>query len=483
MRDPALPRRSHRRALRRLAARALGVALLLALVLAPSWLPAPARRGPGDDAHGHRPRRRRRGRRPSPGAAPRRTTRPARRRPTPCPARPALRRPDAAVAGRAGAERLRLHLHPQLGRDQGRQLHPLRGHRRAGGRPVLAPAPAAGALHRPPPRAGAAAQPGQRLRRSRGLHLHPPPGPGGGRRATTAVPAWLRRVQGTGGGSPVAVAAGDLDGRVSAQGFPNDEVAVASRDPDGTLRVDVIDYNVAPGDAVETAPTVALPAIGTPAAGPGSLGVGVGDFDSDGQNEIAVLWQGGGCTAPPAPAVPLRAPPLDAALHQHRPDPLPRRAAGGRPPPGGAGGRLARPGHGLPDGRGRLRRPGAATCWPSPTSPRTRPWPCWASPGATRRSPSTASAPSPATSPARPTARTPGAAAGPPGCRPSSTPGLFWYDEASGHGLGRRQLALTALQQLDGGVRRRAGAAGLRRRLRRRDLRPGSAPAAPCRSR
>ena len=70
------------------------------------------------------------------------------------------------------------------------------------------------------------------------------------------VPTWIRRVQGTGDGSPVAVAAGDLDGRVSVQGYPNDEVAVASRNPDGTLRVDVLDYNVVTGDAVVTAPPV-----------------------------------------------------------------------------------------------------------------------------------------------------------------------------------------------------------------------------------
>ena len=84
----------------------------------------------------------------------------------------------------------------------------------------------------------------------------------------TSVASWLRQVSGDPGGSPVAVAAGDLDGRVSAQGFPNDEAVVAYRGDDGTLRVSVIDYNAAPGEAVETAPGMALPATGTAARGP-----------------------------------------------------------------------------------------------------------------------------------------------------------------------------------------------------------------------
>ena len=105
--------------------------------------------------------------------------------------------------------------------------------------------------------------------------------------------SWLRQVSGDPGGSPVA-AAGDLDGRISAQGFPNDEAVVASRRDDGTLQVSVLDYNVAPGEAVETAPGVALPATG-PGRGARLARRGGGDFDNDGQNEIAVLWQGDGC--------------------------------------------------------------------------------------------------------------------------------------------------------------------------------------------
>ena len=127
-----------------------------------------------------------------------------------------------------------------------------------------------------------------------------------------AVASWLRVVQGPGGGSPVAVGAGDLDGVIDPQGFPNDEAVVAHRAADGTLQVAVLDYNAAPGEVVETGPGVALPQIGTAAAGPGSLGVGVGDFDADGQNEIAVLWQGGGCPAAPAAST---APPCLSAPH------------------------------------------------------------------------------------------------------------------------------------------------------------------------
>ena len=115
--------------------------------------------------------------------------------------------------------------------------------------------------------------------------------------SATGVPSWLDLVSGDAGGSPVAVAAGDLDGRIDDQGYAHDEVAVAFRGDDGTLQVHVIDYNVASGQAADTTPTATLANIGTSDSGPGSLGVAVGDFDNDGQNEIAVLWQGQGCAA------------------------------------------------------------------------------------------------------------------------------------------------------------------------------------------
>ena len=112
-----------------------------------------------------------------------------------------------------------------------------------------------------------------------------------------AILPWITTVSGPAGGSPAAAAAGDLDGRVSAQGFPNDEAVVAYPGVGGALQVSVLDYNVTPGQTAETTPVVTLPALGTAATGPGSLGVGVGDLDNDGQNEVAVLWQGPGCAA------------------------------------------------------------------------------------------------------------------------------------------------------------------------------------------
>ncbi len=115
--------------------------------------------------------------------------------------------------------------------------------------------------------------------------------------SATGVPSWLNLVSGDAGGSPVAVAAGDLDGRIDDQGYAHDEAAVAFRGDDGTLQVHVVDYNVTSGQAVDTTPTGTLPSIGTSASGPGSIAVAVGDFDNDGQNEIAVLWQGQGCSA------------------------------------------------------------------------------------------------------------------------------------------------------------------------------------------
>jgi hypothetical protein len=105
-----------------------------------------------------------------------------------------------------------------------------------------------------------------------------------------AAPSWFSLVSGDTGGSPVAIATGDLDGRIDDQGYPHDEAAIALRGDDGTLQIHVVDYNVASGQAVDTTPTVSLPSIGTAAAGPGSLAVAVGDFDSDGHNEIAVIW-------------------------------------------------------------------------------------------------------------------------------------------------------------------------------------------------
>ena len=263
----------------------------------------------------------------------------------------------------------------------------------------------------------------------------------------TSVASWLRQVSGDPGGSPVAVAAGDLDGRMSAQGFPNDEAVVAYRGDDGALRVSVIDYNAAPGEAVETAPGMALPATGTADAGPGSLGVGVGDFDSDGQNEIAVLWQGDGCRI--AGSACRTVPHLSVLRYSNtgrarsvavlQADvPLPAELLTGSPAPD-MGFQVAVDDF---DGQGQdqlafsfitqdaaLAVLGFARGDEQFTVSRFGRDPGdWA-----------LSAYCPEN------ACTPEAA----GAVPQLAAGLFWYDEQSGHGLGRRQLALTALLQVN----------------------------------
>ena len=263
----------------------------------------------------------------------------------------------------------------------------------------------------------------------------------------SSVTPWLRLVQGDPGGSPVAVAAGDLDGRMSAQGFPNDEAVVAYRGPDGALQVAVIDYNAAPGEAVETAPTVALPATGTAAAGPGSLGVGVGDFDNDGQNEIAVLWQGEGCriAGPACSTVPHLSMLRYTNTGQSRSVavlradvPLPAALLTGSPAPE-MGFQVAVDDF---DGQGQdqlafsfiAQDAGLAVLGFTPLDEQFTVARFGRDPGDWGLS---AYCPQ--------NACTPEAA----GAVPQLAAGLFWYDEQSGHGLGRRQLALTALLQVD----------------------------------
>ena len=264
-----------------------------------------------------------------------------------------------------------------------------------------------------------------------------------------AVASWLRVVQGPGGGSPVAVGAGDLDGVLDPRGFPKDEVVVAHRAADGTLQVAVLDYNAAPGVVVETGPGVALPQIGTAAAGPGSLGVGVGDFDADGQNEIAVLWQGGGCPAAPASST---APPCLSAPHLS----VLRYTNTGRtrsvavlqpdaalPAADGAGSAVRRMGFQTAvddfDGQGRdllavsyLTTAPALAVLGFARGDSTFTVDRWGfSAGAFADQtycPASGS----------------GCPAVADGTPPQLAAGLFWYDEPSGHGLGRRQLAQLA---------------------------------------
>ncbi len=94
----------------------------------------------------------------------------------------------------------------------------------------------------------------------------------------------------------MALASGELGDWVSDQSHADAEAVVATQGGDGSLQVHMLDDNVAVGQVVDTSPTVVPPSIGTLAAAPRSLAVAVGDFDSDGQNNIAVLWQGRGCS-------------------------------------------------------------------------------------------------------------------------------------------------------------------------------------------
>ena len=398
MSDPGRLRRPARRALRRPAARALAVALLLALVLAPSWPPAAVPAGA----------------QAPPATPPAATPTPGGPTPTPIPGGPPANDP----AGPPSA--YTLSRSDQLFVAKTQPSPGTQGESAVGSTYTVKPDLSGLSGSTPYADTGMpAGDPSWPLLPVRGRFSDPLheqalllsqsndcAGPGRcaytlllGQPSAgdTSVASWLRQVSGDPGGSPVAVAAGDLDGRMSAQGFPNDEAVVAYRGDDGALRVSVIDYNAAPGEAVETAPGMALPATGTADAGPGSLGVGVGDFDSDGQNEIAVLWQGDGCRI--AGSACRTVPHLSVLRYSNtgrarsvavlQADvPLPAELLTGSPAPD-MGFQVAVDDF---DGQGR-------TSWPSPSSPRTPPWPSWASPGATSSSPCLASAATPATGP------------------------------------------------------------------------------------
>lgn len=94
--------------------------------------------------------------------------------------------------------------------------------------------------------------------------------------------------------NPFAVAAGDLDRAVSqpAERYV-DETAIAFLGPDGRLAVQVIDFAQAAGRWTTTPATGTLPSLAT-TNGPGSVGLEIGDFDGDGGNEVAAVWQGSG---------------------------------------------------------------------------------------------------------------------------------------------------------------------------------------------
>jgi hypothetical protein len=112
----------------------------------------------------------------------------------------------------------------------------------------------------------------------------------GGAAIAGAIPTWSElHVNPT---PSYALAAGDLDRVVGADGQYHDEAVVAYADPDRRLQVRVIDYNANPSHLLVSAPNVELPLVG--AAQPRSLGnvdVAVGDFDGGPGNQIAVTWQ------------------------------------------------------------------------------------------------------------------------------------------------------------------------------------------------
>jgi hypothetical protein len=267
-----------------------------------------------------------------------------------------------------------------------------------------------------------------------------------------AVPTWYNQVENNAGEIPVAVASGDLDGRM-INGFPNDEAAVAYLGADGTLQVHVVDYNVAPGQAVDTSPTVTLPTIGTPQAGPGSLAVAVGDFDSDGQNEIAVLWQGTGCSSSAANC--LSVPHLSMLRYSNdgqnqsvnvlQPDiPLPSDLMTGSP----ASNQGLQAAVGDFDGLGTDELAFSfigvdASLAVLGFAPLDETF------GVNRYGRNPGGAGDFSSASYCPTSGCNSIALGSP---PQIAAGLFWYDESSGHGLGRRQLAMAALNEWQAGA-------------------------------
>ncbi|MEY2568702.1 MAG: hypothetical protein QOE35_3231 [Actinomycetota bacterium] len=89
-----------------------------------------------------------------------------------------------------------------------------------------------------------------------------------------------------------ALAAGDLDGVSDADGFYHDEAVIAFETDDHQLAVQVVDYNADPAKAVVTSGPTGIATVGPKRAvdRASSLAAGVGDFDRDGRNEVAVVF-------------------------------------------------------------------------------------------------------------------------------------------------------------------------------------------------
>jgi hypothetical protein len=114
-----------------------------------------------------------------------------------------------------------------------------------------------------------------------------------------AIPTWSTVIPNADPATPYALASGDLDRVVGADGNYHDEAVVAYAGAAHHLQVRVIDYNANSSHLLVTAPDQQLPVIGAISGldgqwYPGNVGVAVGSFDGGALNQIAVTWQDAG---------------------------------------------------------------------------------------------------------------------------------------------------------------------------------------------